>query len=166
MTETSDRFHLPLLAAGQAQKELTHNEALAMADILVHPVVQSVGPATIPAAPVPGQSWIVGASPTGAWAGQAGKIVNWTSGGWRFVAPIEGMRVWSINDSMFLRFEAGLWALGIETATKLKIGGNQVVGARQAAILAPTGGTIVDIEARAAIALILGALRNHGLIQP
>jgi Protein of unknown function (DUF2793) len=166
MTETSDRLHLPLLAAGQAQKELTHNEALALLDVLVQPVVQSVAPATIPVSPVIGQSWIIGASPTGAWAGQSGKLATWTSGGWRFVAPIEGMRVWSVTDSAFARSETGLWTLGIETALKLKIAGNQIVGARQAAIPTPAGGTIVDVEARAALALILSALRGHGLIQP
>ncbi len=166
MTETSDRLHLPLLAAGQAQKELTHNEALALLDILVQPVVQSVSPATIPTTPVIGQSWIIGASPAGVWAGQAGKVASWTSGGWRFVTPIEGMRVWSVSDSAFARYEVGLWTLGIETALKLKIAGNQIVGARQAAIPTPAGGTIVDLEARAAVTLILGSLRSHGLIQP
>jgi hypothetical protein len=76
------------------------------------------------------------------------------------------MRVWSVSDSAFVRYEGGLWTLGIETALKLKIAGNQIVGARQAAIPTPAGGTIVDVEARAAVTLILGSLRSHGLIQP
>ena len=42
-TITTSRFALPLLAAGQADKELTHNEALACLDILLQPVVQAVG---------------------------------------------------------------------------------------------------------------------------
>ena len=33
------RFGLPLLAPGQAAKELTHNEALSLLDLLVQPVV-------------------------------------------------------------------------------------------------------------------------------
>lgn len=44
------------------------------------------------------------------------------------------------------------------------IGGQQVVGARGAAIAGPAGGAMVDSEARAAIAQILSALGTHGLI--
>ena len=45
------------------------------------------------------------------------------------------------------------------------IGGEQVVGSRAAAIDSPTGGATVDSEARLAINAILGALREHGLIE-
>lgn len=45
-----------------------------------------------------------------------------------------------------------------------KVNGTQVVGARQAAIGAPTGGTTIDAEARTAIGSILTVLRTHGLI--
>lgn len=46
--------------------------------------------------------------------------------------------------------------------------GLQVVGARQAAIADPTGGAVVDAEARATLVAILAILRptGHGLIQP
>jgi HK97 family phage major capsid protein len=49
-------------------------------------------------------------------------------------------------------------------ADRLLVGGQQVVGARGAAIPAPTGGSTIDAEARSAIGNILAALRNHGLI--
>jgi Protein of unknown function (DUF2793) len=166
MTDISDRFHLPLLASGQAQKEVTHNEALALLDILVQSVVQAVAPAGVPTVPAAGQSWIVGPSPSGVWSGQAGNLASWTSGGWRFVVPIEGMSLWSIADSAYVRHEGGAWVIGIVKAISLKIGENQVVGSRQAAITSPTGGAVVDSEARAAINGILTAIRSHGLIQP
>jgi hypothetical protein len=47
----------------------------------------------------------------------------------------------------------------------LVIGGNQVVGPRAAAIDSPADGAVIDVEARAAIAAILDALRQHGLIE-
>ena len=66
------RFALPLLHAGQAQKELFHNEALVLADGLLQPCVEALGLDTPPPSPAPGQCWIVGDSPTGAWAGFGG----------------------------------------------------------------------------------------------
>src|SRR3989344_3642622 len=78
------RFALPLLAMAQAQKEVTHNEALTLLDALVQPVVEDGPQAVPPSAPVAGQGWIVGAAASGAWVGEEGALALWTSGGWRF----------------------------------------------------------------------------------
>ena len=75
-TITTSRFALPLLAAGQADKELTHNEALACLDILLQPVVQAVGLTVPPPSPLPGQCWIVGPDATDAWARRAGDLAG------------------------------------------------------------------------------------------
>jgi Protein of unknown function (DUF2793) len=163
MALESDRLKLPLLAAAQAQKEVTHNEALAIADVAIQAVVQSVAPTSVPASPVPGQCWIVGGTPSGAWLGNAGKIAAWTSGGWRFVAPFDGMQVWSVADSMFVRREGANWALGVLTASVIKVAGVQVIGAQRPRVLAPTGGTTVDTQARAAISALIAGLEAHGL---
>ena len=163
MALQSDRLKLPLLAAAQAQKEVTHNEALALADIAVQAVVQSVAPASVPASPAIGQCWIVGASPSGAWAGNAGAIAAWTSGGWRFVAPFEGMTAWSIADGVTVRRSASTWIVGGMTAATLSIGGAQVVAARQPRVVAATGGSTIDTQARAAISALIAGLEVHGL---
>ncbi len=162
----TDRLALPLLAAAQAQKEVTHNEALMLLDAAVQPVVVAVAPAAVPTAPAIGQCWIVGASATGAWAGQDGALAAWTAGGWRFVAPFTGMQAWSLTDDATVRRGPGGWIVGTLTATSVSIGGQQVVGARRAAITDPTGGTTVDMQGRAAVAAILAVLRGHGLIAP
>ncbi|WP_420140894.1 DUF2793 domain-containing protein [Sphingomonas sp.] len=91
MTETTPRLMLPLLAAGQAQKEVTHNEALTLLDMLVQPVVEASGIDVPPVAPQPGQIWIVGGAASGAWAGHADHLAGWSGGGWRFVTPQPGM---------------------------------------------------------------------------
>jgi hypothetical protein len=163
MALQSDRLKFPLLAAAQAQKEVTHNEALALADIAVQSVVQSVAPTSVPVSPEIGQCWIVGPSPTGAWTGQAGAITSWTSGGWRFVAPFEGMQAWSIADGVMFRRNASAWIGGALTATSLAVGGQQVVGSRIARVTAPTGGATIDSQARTAIAALIAGLETHGL---
>ncbi|HLZ79899.1 MAG TPA: hypothetical protein VKQ09_11235 [Sphingomonas sp.] len=40
MSDATTRFALPLIAPGQAQKELFHNEALARVDALLQPSVR------------------------------------------------------------------------------------------------------------------------------
>lgn len=163
MGETA-RWALPLLTAGQAQKEMTHNEALAVLDLLQGASVVAVGLDAPPAAPVAGQCWIVGAAPGGAWAGHGGALAGWTAGGWRFAAPREGMTAWSEADGAFAIRAGGAWQVGGLPAAELLIGGQRVVGARRPAIAAPAGGNTADAEARAAIGQILAALVAHGLI--
>ena len=164
MSETSARLALPLIAPGQAQKELTHNEALALLDLATQPAVGAVGAITPPTAPTIGECWLLGASPSGAWAGHGGAIAGWTAGGWRFVTPREGMAVWAGPEAGVARYVAGGWLAGVVHAAELLIDDVAVVGVQQSAIADPAGGTVTDVQARAAIAAMLAAMRNHGLI--
>ena len=164
MSYSSARLGLPLLQAGQAQKEVTHNEALTLLEALVQPVAQTAGDDTPPASPGEGQCWIVGGAPAGGWAGQAGALAMWSGGGWRFVPAFEGMAVWVAGANLQARRSGGVWLLGSEAAARILIGGVQVVGSRQAAIATPSGGTLIDAEARAALSAVIAALRSHGLI--
>jgi len=162
--EHTARLALPLLQPGQAQKEATHNEALTLLDLAVQASVTAVGTNVPPVAPTAGAAWIVGTAPTGGWAGQARAIAGWTTSGWRFLVPHEGMTVWSVADGQTARFGAGTWTLGVLAGSRVSIGGVDVVGARRAAVTDPVGGTIVDTQSRAAIGAILAVLRGHGLI--
>jgi hypothetical protein len=158
------RLDLPFLSPGQAQKEFTHNEALQTLDLMVSATVEEGPRDDPPALPEPGECYIVGAIATGAWSGKAQTVAGYTSGGWRFVEPVEGMSVYVNADGMIATFRQGAWELGIVRGSSLVIGGKQVVGPRLPAIAPATGGSIVDAEARTAIAAMLAALRQHGLI--
>jgi len=163
MSESSLRFGLPFILPGQAQKEVYHNEALAALDGLIHPAVE--GSATAPPAnPAPGQCWTVADGATGAWAGQDDKLALWTAAGWRFLAPTAGMAVWDKSAGFERRWDGSAWSDGKIFAAGLNIGGQQVVGARQAAVPSPSGGTTIDAEARTAIGALIVALKSHGLI--
>ncbi len=139
------RFALPLLAVAQAQKEVTHNEALTLLDALVHAAVEDGPVAVPPASPVEGQCWIVDAAPTGAWAGQDNRIALWTPGGWRFAAPREAMAVTRLTDGARLRFDGGAWTT-------------------PPSIEAPSGGSTIDSEARSVISLLILHLAAQGLL--
>ena len=164
MTETSARFGLPFILPGQAQKEFYHNEALALLDAALHPAVEEGPVATPPASPAAGQSWIVGDSATGAWAGQGGSIASWTEAGWRFVTPVPGMLAWNIDAGYWLSWSGSAWRDGVLPAAALHVGGQQVVGPRLPGVASPSGGTIIDVEARAAIDALIASLMSHGLI--
>jgi len=156
MGELSGRLGLPFLAVGQAQKEITHNEALAMVDLALHAAVEVVGLNVPPAAPLEGQAWIVGPGPTGAWLGRAHALAGWTAGGWRFVPPHDGMSA-RVAGGLEARFGDGSWVVGDVACRRVLVDGLPVLGARRAAIPAPQGGSAPDMEARAAIAAVLGA---------
>lgn len=162
--ETSTRHGLPLLAAAQAQKEVTHNEALTLLDMAVNPSVVTFGRDDPPANPLSGQCWIVGDNPAGVWTGQAHSLACWTAGGWRFIPAFDGMRVWITGARVEAIRDGGVWRQGEVRCHRLFVGSDQVVGPRQAGVAPPSGGTIVDVEARAAIAAIIDRLTAHGLI--
>lgn len=164
MGETSARLGLPLIAPGQAQKEMTHNEALAALDLAVQAGVVAARLDTPPASPALGDSWIVGDEPAAAWTGRVGALAGWTAGGWRFVTPREGMTAWSADDAMPWLFRGGAWRKGELRGASVRVNGRQVVGAQAAAIPDPVGGGTVDTQARAALAAVLTMLRAHGLI--
>jgi Protein of unknown function (DUF2793) len=165
MPDQTSRHGLPLLASGQAQKEITHNEALLLLDALAHPAIESRTMAVPPAAPLPGQLWLVAASASGDWAGRTDQLALWTLAGWRFLAPQPGLMLWSKPDNGYIHFGNSSWQSAGWSVSKLFVAGQPVVSARQPAIAAPTGGGTIDAQARTAISSILAALRTHGLIE-
>jgi len=144
-TPTTPRFALPYLAVAQAQKEVTHNEALTLVDALIHAAVEAGPQNDPPTDPAPGQCWLVGAAASGDWAGQAAAIALWTVAGWRFTAPRDGMRATRLADGALLRFSAGEWAA-------------------PGTVSAPSGGSTTDVEARSAIAMLILHLEAQGLL--
>lgn len=159
------RLALPFLAVGQAQKEFTHNESLQTLDILVAGAVEGPPIATPPASPLLGSCYIVAPDATEAWTGKEECVAAWTTGGWRFVAPADGMALLERATGTFAVYCNGAWETGIVRTEAVLIHGQQVIGPRAAAIDSPAGGTVVDGEARATVDAILGALRQHGLIE-
>ena len=140
---TAPRFSLPLLFAGQSQKEMTFNEAILLVDFLLQPVIESTTTA-VPGAPTPGQCWIISTGASGIFSGKTDQIAAWSEGGWRFIAPKEGMRVFDRARTGHRIYHGGAW----RTPTMPS---------------APTGGATVDTQARSAIIAISDALRDAGI---
>ena len=164
MAEASLRHALPFLSAGQAQKEITHNEALERIDSLLHLSVESMAQDTPPLAPVAGTAWIVGPGAAGDWAGHAAEIASFGDGGWRFMTPRAGCLAWVADLGVFaVRTDNG-WLADAWPARALRVGNDDLLAAPAAAIADVSGGTTIDTEARTAILAILNVLRYMGLI--
>lgn len=164
MTETSARHQLPFILPGQAQKEAWHNEALAAIDAALHAAVEEGPLASPPGDPDEGQCWIVAGGATGAWAGKEDALACWTAGGWRFFAPPPGMLAWNSDLGCWLHWSGAGWSDGSLPATAFSIQGQQVVGPRLPDVPSPSGGTIIDAEARDAVDALIATLKSHGLI--
>lgn len=102
------KLALSHIATGQAQKEVTHNEALNDLDALAQCSVLNRTTNTPPATPAEGDTYIIGTAPTGAWSGATGKIAAAFSG-WRIKTPQAGWRAWVQLESRLLVYNSGAW---------------------------------------------------------
>lgn len=110
MANTTGRLLLPYIVQSQSQKEVTHNQALNLLDVLLQAVAQDVGLNTPPGSPTVGQCWVVGSSPTGAWAGKSGQIAQAVEGGsWYFVAPFKRLRLWNEAADEYFVYDGSAW---------------------------------------------------------
>jgi hypothetical protein len=125
--DQTPRLSLPFIMPSQAQKHITHNEAIQALDALVQPAVESRTITAPPATPLAGDAYLVPAGATGAWAGHADEIAAWQSGAWLFHDPAPGWQLYCKADQTQYVFDAGAWAplaslasglprLGINTA--------------------------------------------------
>jgi hypothetical protein len=89
MTETM-HLGLPYLAAAQAQKHVTHNEALSRLDAVVQLAVIDTTLTAPPGSPAEGDRYIVADGATGAWAGHDGEIAAFIDGAWVLVEAKPG----------------------------------------------------------------------------
>lgn len=125
MSETTVNLELPYILPSQAQKHVTHNEALQRLDALTQlTIIASLS--TPPSDPQEGTCFNVTASPTAAWAGKSGKLAFRQDGDWIFITPKDGWRGWFTAEDKLKIHNGTDWAtfdaigtpafLGINTA--------------------------------------------------
>lgn len=102
---------LPLLQASQAQKHVTHNEALRLLDILVQLSVKTADDTAPPPSATDGDRYLVAAGATGDWTGEDTKIALLENGSWQFFTPLEGWRADVTASGEQMRFDGSSWIL-------------------------------------------------------
>lgn len=109
MPETTDILALPYIQPNQAQKHVTHNEALRLLDAVVQLSVLAHEDTTPPGAPAFGDRYIVAPGGTGDWAGHDGEVAVYSEDGWYFAPPAQGWQAWSVAESAFVIFNGATW---------------------------------------------------------
>ncbi|WDR01367.1 DUF2793 domain-containing protein [Devosia algicola] len=143
--DSTPHLSLPYIMPGQAQKFITHNQALNALDGLVMLAVSSRNLSVPPATPASGARYIVASAPTGDWSGHANAIALFQDGAWSFLTPQEGWLAWCSDETQMLVLTADIWTplrpdqythLGINTEADLS---NRLAVAAPATLLTHEG---------------------------
>ena len=92
------RLGLPYILQAQAQKEVTHNQALNILDVLVNTVVEAIVD-ELPEAANEGDIYITG----------RGKLAQYSKGSWTYYQPIDWMEVWLKSTNSRMMYSNGDW---------------------------------------------------------
>jgi hypothetical protein len=109
MDDATPNLHLPYIMAAQAQKHVTHNEAIRALDAVVQLAVLDRDLTVPPAAPTEGARYVVAAAASGAWAGHVGAVAAWQDGAWAFYAPREGWVAWIADEDVLVAWNGTVW---------------------------------------------------------
>ncbi|GGD22218.1 DUF2793 domain-containing protein [Sinisalibacter lacisalsi] len=149
MSDNSPRLDLPYIQSAQAQKHVTHNEALRVLDALVQLAVVQFDATTPPSLPLEGEVHALGAGAQGDWSGKDGQLAMFVDGAWQFHAPQPGwtaaragsteLRVWSGSSWEAVVPEAfdNLSGVGVNTTSD---GTNRLAVSSPATLLSHEGG--------------------------
>lgn len=108
MSDQTSNLALPYIMPSQAQKHVTHNEALQRLDALVH--LSIAGELTAPPeAPDEGQCYLVAAGAGDAWSGKDGRLAFRQDGAWIYLQPQTGWRAFFAQPGQIKAFSGGAW---------------------------------------------------------
>lgn len=106
---SSTHLKLPFILPSQAQKHITHNEAIAALDTLTQLAVIDRDLAGPPLSPAAGDRYIVGTSPTGDWGGKANQIAAFDGAIWQFHNPEPGWTAYVIDEAELVLWNGSAW---------------------------------------------------------
>lgn len=145
----SSHLALPYISANQAQKHVTHNEAIRLLDGIVQLSVKDRDQTAPPGAPADGDRHMVGSGATGAWDGWDLSIAYYVDGAWMRLAPRAGWLCWIEAEAQLLGYDGAEWGpVGsgddgrlLKGITRLYSGGSMTLGADvTAALVKAVGG--------------------------
>ena len=109
--DTTPNLDLPYIASAQAQKHVTHNEAIRALDALVQLSVIDRDLTSPPATPANGDRYIVPAGASGAWSGHAGSVAAFQDGTWAYYSSLEGWLAWVADEDRLVAWDGTQWVV-------------------------------------------------------
>lgn len=108
MSDQTANLEMPYILPSQAQKHVTHNEALQRLDAVVQLTISDevVAP---PSAPAEGETYLIAESASGAFAGKAGMLAFRQDGAWIYLTPRLGWRAFFLDTGKLRIFSGGHW---------------------------------------------------------
>ncbi len=107
--DQTPNLKLPYILPSQAQKHITHNEALRLLDAVLHLSIKSRTRTEAPETPASGERYLVAEPAAGPWAGKEGMIASFIDGGWLFVAPAIGWQAYVEDEAQLTVYDGALW---------------------------------------------------------
>jgi hypothetical protein len=107
--DTTPNLDLPYIMGAQAQKHVTHNEAIRKLDALVQLTILDRDLTVPPATPADGDRYIVATGASGAWSGHDGEVAAFQDGAWAFYAPAEGWLAWIADETALVSWDGSVW---------------------------------------------------------
>ena len=135
------RIGLPEILPNQAQKHITHNDALVILDALVQGSVISRTLTTPPGSPTDGDAYVVAATATGAWAGKENDLAVYEAAAWSFYTPLTGYLMYCAADGEHITFDGSAWLSFTDALPFLPSTGGNISGDVRAPGLGVGGAT-------------------------
>ncbi len=109
MSDITTHLLLPYILAAQAQKHVTHNEAVRLLDAIVQLSVLDRDLTAPPASSADGDRYIVASGGTGLWAGWDMNVTTWVDGVWMRLVPRPGWLAWIADEATFFVWNGSAW---------------------------------------------------------
>jgi hypothetical protein len=121
MADRTPNLDLPYILPSQAQKHVTHNEALQVLDGLVNASIvgEDISP---PSSPQEGDLWLIGSPAVDEWNGKEGMLALRIDGAWIYLTPAAGWRAWFDSEQQIKLFDGSQWINPLSTGHLDRLG--------------------------------------------
>ncbi|MEY8882337.1 DUF2793 domain-containing protein [Donghicola sp. XS_ASV15] len=147
MTSASPRLDLPMIQPSQAQKHVTHNEAILRLDGAIQLVLQGLSVVEPPESPIVGHAYFTSDASTGAWSEYPRMVATWTESGWIYLQPFAGWMAWDAVENRAVVYLNDAWSslpVDLQNLPSVGIGAtadatNRLIVASEAALFTHAG---------------------------